>query len=331
MAVRDNAVSVAQLLDSGRLTGYQQWRVALVALTIVFDGIDNQLLGIVIPTLMGGVARPAPRLRPGRVARLPWHDGRRPGGRPGRRSDRPSRRAPRQHDPVWRVDRCRGVRQLARDDGRPPVSGRHRPGRRDAECRDARGRVCPDPAAAAGCHDHHRLCAARRHAGGSARDPGAARDRLAQPVHCRRARADCRGDRAAVHPAGIAALSRATRAPVAGAHRRTGKDGTHAHTWRRVRRSIRTRDAAEGVHRFPLPHRIPPRHACALGRLLFVPARRLPLFQLAHDAPHWRRLQPRDGQRRHHALQPRRRRRRARRRRDHRPVWFEAGHARNDA
>ena len=52
MAVRDNAVSVAQLLDSGRLTGYQQWRVALVALTIVFDGIDNQLLGIVIPTLM---------------------------------------------------------------------------------------------------------------------------------------------------------------------------------------------------------------------------------------------------------------------------------------
>ena len=53
MAVRDNAVSVAQLLDSGMLTGYQQWRVAFVALTIVFDGIDNQLLGIVIPTLMG--------------------------------------------------------------------------------------------------------------------------------------------------------------------------------------------------------------------------------------------------------------------------------------
>ena len=186
------------------------------------------------PHADGGVARPTPRLRPGRVARLPGHDGRRPGGRPGRRSDRPSRRAPRQHDPVWRVDRRRGVRQLARDDGRPPVSGRHRPGRRDAECRDAGGRVCADPPAALGRHHHYRLCTARRHARGSARDPGAARDRLAQPVHCRRARAGCRGDRAALHPAGIAALPRAPRAPVAGAHRRTGKDGTHSHTRRRV-------------------------------------------------------------------------------------------------
>jgi AAHS family 4-hydroxybenzoate transporter-like MFS transporter len=52
MAVRDHAVSVAELLDSGRWTLYQRGRVALVALTIVFDGIDNQLLGIVIPTLM---------------------------------------------------------------------------------------------------------------------------------------------------------------------------------------------------------------------------------------------------------------------------------------
>jgi MFS transporter, AAHS family, 4-hydroxybenzoate transporter len=52
MAVRDHAVSVAGLLDAGRWTVYQRWRVALVALTIVFDGIDNQLLGIVIPTLM---------------------------------------------------------------------------------------------------------------------------------------------------------------------------------------------------------------------------------------------------------------------------------------
>src|SRR5688572_8845070 len=28
------------------------WRIALVALAIVFDGIDNQLLGIVIPSVM---------------------------------------------------------------------------------------------------------------------------------------------------------------------------------------------------------------------------------------------------------------------------------------
>jgi AAHS family 4-hydroxybenzoate transporter-like MFS transporter len=52
VAVREDAVNVATLLDSGRWTGYQQWLVALVAMTIVFDGIDNQLLGIVIPTLI---------------------------------------------------------------------------------------------------------------------------------------------------------------------------------------------------------------------------------------------------------------------------------------
>jgi MFS transporter, AAHS family, 4-hydroxybenzoate transporter len=51
MTVRDNVVNVAAVLDSGRWTGYQRWLVALVAMAIVFDGIDNQLLGIVIPTL----------------------------------------------------------------------------------------------------------------------------------------------------------------------------------------------------------------------------------------------------------------------------------------
>lgn len=52
MTTRDAAVDVAKLLDAGRWTAYQAWLVALVALTIVFDGIDNQLLGIVIPTVM---------------------------------------------------------------------------------------------------------------------------------------------------------------------------------------------------------------------------------------------------------------------------------------
>ena len=36
----------------GRWGGYQRWLVFLTALTIVLDGMDNQLLGIVIPTLM---------------------------------------------------------------------------------------------------------------------------------------------------------------------------------------------------------------------------------------------------------------------------------------
>lgn len=54
-------VDVGRLLDEGQWGGYQKWLVAMVALTIVFDGIDNQLLGIVIPTIMKewGVARSA--------------------------------------------------------------------------------------------------------------------------------------------------------------------------------------------------------------------------------------------------------------------------------
>jgi AAHS family 4-hydroxybenzoate transporter-like MFS transporter len=46
------AVDVGQLLDSGRGSGYQRRLVALTALTIVFDGIDNQLMGVAIPTVM---------------------------------------------------------------------------------------------------------------------------------------------------------------------------------------------------------------------------------------------------------------------------------------
>ena len=38
--------------EEERWTGHQRWLVALVALAVVFDGIDNQLLGIVIPSVM---------------------------------------------------------------------------------------------------------------------------------------------------------------------------------------------------------------------------------------------------------------------------------------
>jgi AAHS family 4-hydroxybenzoate transporter-like MFS transporter len=56
-----SAIDVAPLLDEGRWTRYQQWLVFLTALTIVFDGMDNQLLGIVIPTMVRewGVGRQA--------------------------------------------------------------------------------------------------------------------------------------------------------------------------------------------------------------------------------------------------------------------------------
>jgi AAHS family 4-hydroxybenzoate transporter-like MFS transporter len=43
---------VGQILDDGRWGTYQRWLVFLTALTIVFDGIDNQLMGVAIPTIM---------------------------------------------------------------------------------------------------------------------------------------------------------------------------------------------------------------------------------------------------------------------------------------
>lgn len=52
--------SVAAVED-GRWTAYQKWLVCLTAITIVFDGMDNQLLGITIPALIADwhVARAA--------------------------------------------------------------------------------------------------------------------------------------------------------------------------------------------------------------------------------------------------------------------------------
>jgi AAHS family 4-hydroxybenzoate transporter-like MFS transporter len=54
-------LDVDRLINEGRWTGYQQWLVFLTALTIVFDGFDNQLLGVALPTIMRewGVTRAA--------------------------------------------------------------------------------------------------------------------------------------------------------------------------------------------------------------------------------------------------------------------------------
>src|SRR5437763_1995361 len=38
--------------DDGPWTAYQKWLVCLTAITVVFDGIDNQLIGITIPALI---------------------------------------------------------------------------------------------------------------------------------------------------------------------------------------------------------------------------------------------------------------------------------------
>ena len=54
-------IDVGEVVDSGRWGRYQQGLVFLTALTVIFDGIDNQLLGVTIPAMMRewGVARSA--------------------------------------------------------------------------------------------------------------------------------------------------------------------------------------------------------------------------------------------------------------------------------
>ncbi len=47
-----SVVDVGSLLDEGPWTAYQRWLVCLTAMAIVFDGADNQLLGVALPTIM---------------------------------------------------------------------------------------------------------------------------------------------------------------------------------------------------------------------------------------------------------------------------------------
>ena len=45
-------IDATELLDRGRWTAYQKWFILATALTIVFDGVDNQLLPNAVPTLI---------------------------------------------------------------------------------------------------------------------------------------------------------------------------------------------------------------------------------------------------------------------------------------
>src|SRR3954447_20987317 len=47
-----SALRSTESTDEGPWTAYQKWLVCLTALTIVFDGMDNQLLGITIPAFI---------------------------------------------------------------------------------------------------------------------------------------------------------------------------------------------------------------------------------------------------------------------------------------
>ncbi len=54
----ETTIDVGALLDGGRWSGYQKLLVAGAALTIIFDGLDNQLLGAAIPAMMREFALP---------------------------------------------------------------------------------------------------------------------------------------------------------------------------------------------------------------------------------------------------------------------------------
>ena len=45
-------VNVGTMLDEGRWTGYQKLLIVGTALTIILDGVDNQLLPNALPRLM---------------------------------------------------------------------------------------------------------------------------------------------------------------------------------------------------------------------------------------------------------------------------------------
>jgi len=57
---RDTTTDVGALLDEGGWSGYQKLLVAGTALTIIFDGLDNQLLGAAIPSMMREWSLPRP-------------------------------------------------------------------------------------------------------------------------------------------------------------------------------------------------------------------------------------------------------------------------------
>ena len=50
--MRPPLIDVGELIDSRPAGGYQRLLIGLTALTIIFDGIDNQLMGVAIPTIM---------------------------------------------------------------------------------------------------------------------------------------------------------------------------------------------------------------------------------------------------------------------------------------
>jgi AAHS family 4-hydroxybenzoate transporter-like MFS transporter len=64
------SVDIGELLDGGAFTVYQRALVALTALTIIFDGADNQLLGASLPMIMREWGLPRAAFAPALAAGL---------------------------------------------------------------------------------------------------------------------------------------------------------------------------------------------------------------------------------------------------------------------
>jgi len=110
-------IDVGAVLDEGQWSGYQKLLVVATALTIILDGVDNQLIGAAVPSLMKEWSLPraafAPLFATGMIGMM---IGGFIGGVVGDRF-RPSRGAPRQRHLVWCADRprvaCGGFLTLA--------------------------------------------------------------------------------------------------------------------------------------------------------------------------------------------------------------------------
>ncbi len=207
-------VDVGKLLDGGHWSSRQKFFVFLTALTIVFDGIDNQLLGIAIPAMMRDWAVRARRVRSRDRERHDRHDARRRAGRRHRRPHGPAHRPHRQRGDLRRAHGRGLPRRQPLCPRRPAAPRRSRPRRRHAQRRGAGLRVRPAPAPATRHHADHRLRAARRDARRVGRRIPHPDLRLANPLRTRRrALPGCRR-RSHALSARVAPLPRTASTPV---------------------------------------------------------------------------------------------------------------------
>ena len=157
-------VDVGAVLDEGRWTGYQKLLIFGTALTIILDGVDNQLLPNTIPALDRRMGQHAARRSRNALAIGPVrHDDRRAGRRRARRSL--GRRTALLGSVITFAVLTIAIAFVnSHLDmlGAAAVPRRRRPRRRDAQRRDARLRVRAAPAAPVRRDADDRLHSARR-------------------------------------------------------------------------------------------------------------------------------------------------------------------------